>query len=238
MSVIVVQQGHVPRLTGRTGTPGEQQFAIAAANRCRVRLAEIGHEARVIIADPPADNTAYKGDMFVAIHCDGNTDPSSHGMAVGFQNADGERLAHAWQDRYEAHGWNRGRKDDNHTDNLKSYYGVRHAIEMGNRRAFIVECGFLTNAEDKALLESPEGHDRVARALADVVANTFGKFPPKNIETEEDDMPLNDADKAFIRQTVLDIVRNEGISGAADASVGANKAILEKLEELEQRIGG
>lgn len=50
------------------------------------------------------------------------------------------------------------------------------------------------------------------------------------------DLPLDDADKAFIRQTVLDIVRNEGISGAADPSIGANKAILDRIAALTAKL--
>ncbi len=49
----------------------------------------------------------------------------------------------------------------------------------------------------------------------EVVAATRPHVVPP---TGDDDLPLNDADKAYIRDTVLSIVRGEGISGAADAA--------------------
>ena len=49
------------------------------------------------------------------------------------------------------------------------------------------------------------------------VAEYIGRGGPS---IGDEDMPLNDADKAWIRDCVLDIVRKEGISGAASGSGG------------------
>jgi hypothetical protein len=58
--------------------------------------------------------------------------------------------------------------------------------------------------------------------------------PPPN---QEPDMPLNDADKQFIRDTILDIVRKEGISGAADAThSGVAQEIDGRLARLEAKV--
>ncbi|MEK8142240.1 hypothetical protein NKH18_06135 [Streptomyces sp. M10(2022)] len=78
-------------------------------------------------------------------------------------------LAQAWKHAYEQHGWSGGFRDDNYTENLKKYYGTRNAVEAGNERAFVAECGFLTNRDDKALLTGPGGVNRVVRALFDAL---------------------------------------------------------------------
>lgn len=97
-------------------------------------------------------------------------DPSERaGASVGYRNAAGQSLAQAWKHAYEQRGWSGGFRDDNYTENLKKYYGTRKAVEAGNQRAFIAECGFLTNRDDKALLTGPGGVNRVVHALFDAL---------------------------------------------------------------------
>ncbi|NYV72853.1 N-acetylmuramoyl-L-alanine amidase [Streptomyces sp. UH6] len=171
--VLVVQMGHCFRTSGATGTPGEQVFAKAVADACAAELAKPGPPGRelwhlrVIKADEPVEQ--YAGDAFVAFHCDGSLHQSARGASVGYRDAAGQSLAQAWKHAYEQRGWSGGFRDDNYTENLKKYYGTRKADEAGNRRAFIAECGFLTNQHDKALLTGPGGVDRVVHALFDAL---------------------------------------------------------------------
>src|SRR5690606_22753379 len=80
---------------------------------------------------------------------------------------------------YQANGWSSGFKPDNYTPNLAGYYGVRRAVSVGNRRAFILEAGFHSNPGDAALLRSPAGPDRVGIAVAAAVVDILGaKCPP------------------------------------------------------------
>lgn len=171
MALVVVQMGHCYRRRGATGVPGEQLFSRRAADACRRTLTSRGHQVRVIRADDPEG--AYRGDVFVAIHCDGSVDPRVHGAAVGYQSACGMRVARAFLHAYEAHGW-RGFRPDNYTEGIKHYYGVRTARDQGVRHAFLVQAGFLTNPADRHQLVSEAGPARLADAVSVAVDQALG----------------------------------------------------------------
>jgi hypothetical protein len=178
MPTLIVQKGHCYRKTGATGTTGEQEFATRVADAAvRLLHGRRGWTVKPILADEPSSD--YEGDAFAAIHCDGSTNSSAHGASVGYQNNEGRALALAWKRAYAARGWNRGFRDDNYTSALAGYYGVRTARSVGNTRAFIIESGFLTNPQDRALLTGAGGPERVALALGDALGITT---------PEEDDM--------------------------------------------------
>jgi hypothetical protein len=192
VALVVIQAGHCHRSTGATGTngldgdPNEQEFAWAAANRSAALLRVAGHRTRVILADVPSSQ--YQGDVFCAIHCDGSTSRTARGASVGYRNDSGKRLASAWKQAYYDLGW-RGFRADNYTAALAGYYGVRNAVNQGNRFAFIAEAGFLTSPDDERLLSGSAGTERFARALTNAVVSIFGghSTPP-----QEDDMNLDE----------------------------------------------
>lgn len=192
MALVVIQSGHYPRKSGATGTggvdgdPTEQEFTIAAAHACARHLAAAGHKARVIWADVP--DSEYRGDAFVAIHCDGSTSSTARGASVGYRTSEGQQFAATWKRCYQAAGWSGGWRPDNYTAALAGYYGTRRAVDQGNRVAFIAESGFLTNPQDEALLSLPAGPERFARALTAAVVDLFGGRAP----TQEDDMTPED----------------------------------------------
>jgi hypothetical protein len=135
-------------------------------------------------------DSSYRGDLFVALHYDSSTNPSARGASVGYQTPEGNRFAQAWKRHYVANGWTGGFRGDNYTAALAGYYGVRHAVAQGNRRAFISEAGFHSNPGDAALLAAPGGPDRVGRAVAAAVAEIMGQAiptPPANGSDEEDE---------------------------------------------------
>src|SRR5690606_11073631 len=169
MAVLVVQRGHVGRKTGATGAPGEQQFAIEAAERVAHHVNAVGHIVRIIDAVEPAER--YRGDMFVAIHYASSSNPSARGASVGYQTPEGKSFAAAWKRHYQANGWTGGFRPDNYTHNLAGYYGVRRAVSVRNKRAFILEAGFHSNPDDRRLLASPAGPDRVGVAVAAAVVD-------------------------------------------------------------------
>jgi hypothetical protein len=183
MPVLVVQKGHCYRTTGATGTTGEQQYATSVANACVNLLhGRGGWTVRAILADDPTSR--YAGDAFVAIHCDGSTSASARGASVGYRNAAGQSFGQAWKRAYAARGWSGGFRPDNYTDALHYYYGTGNALSQGNSRAFIAECGFLTNAQDRALLTGPGGPTRVALAIGDALGI--------NVPEEDNDMQPTD----------------------------------------------
>lgn len=177
--LIVVQRGHVPRTTGATGAPGEQQFAREAAARCEHHIQRVGHDVRIIDADVP--DSSYKGDAFFALHYDSSRNPGVSGASVGYQSAEGAHAGRLWKAHYVRNGWTNGFRPDNYTDALAGYYGVRRAVSVGNRRAIICEAGFHSNTpdpdpqrEDSQLLASPAGPDRVGISIAATVVDLFG----------------------------------------------------------------
>lgn len=198
MANIVIQAGHYPRKRGATGTggldgdPTEQEFNIETAMISAIELRRAGHAAKVIWADVP--DAEYKGDGFVAIHCDGSVNPSARGASVGYRNTPGHEFAQAWKHAYASEGWV-GFRPDNYTAALAGYYGTRRAVTVGNARAFIAEAGFLTNPEDEARLSFPKGPARFARALTRAVIGIFGapNIIPVFQMVEEEEMFLYSA---------------------------------------------
>jgi hypothetical protein len=152
MKTLVIQRGHVPRTTGYTGTAGEQEVVTAIAAEA-VRIGPpAGWQLRVIDADEP--DYRYRGDAFIALHCDGSTNRAMSGASVGYQTPEGEAFAKRWKAAYAAHGWPHGFKADNYTENLRDYYGFRHALAVGNRACMVAEHGYLTNATDAAWIRA------------------------------------------------------------------------------------
>ena len=167
---VVIELGHVALRTGATGTAGEQDFNVATAGHIASRLRQDGRTVVVIDCEtfPP------KSTVYVSLHCDGSTSPSARGASVGFRDENGARAAHAFLRAYQANGWSGGVRADNYTDALRRYYGTGQAAEAGTPFAFITECGFLTNAEDRALLANETGHKRAAEAVRQAVNEVLG----------------------------------------------------------------
>lgn len=163
--------GHCFRRKGATGTAGEQVYVTKVADACARLLRSPGWQVRTILADEFVSR--YKGDAFVAIHCDGSTSKSARGASAGYITPEGQAFARAWKRAYEERGW-QGFRPDNYTDGLRNYYGTRVAVNTGNRRAIIIECGFLTNDTDREVLNAVGGPDRVALAIGDAL----GIVPP------------------------------------------------------------
>ncbi len=183
MPTLIVQKGHCYRKTGATGTAGEQSYATSVADAC-VRLLDGrgGWRVRPTLAD--VDD--YRADAFVAVHCDGSSAESARGASAGYQTPEGQAFGQAWKRAYAAAGWPVFRPD-NYTTALANHYGVRNAVRAGTRHAIIIECGFMTNAQDRALMLGPFGPERVASAIGDALGI------PHDLNSEpkqEDDMPL------------------------------------------------
>lgn len=167
---VVVQMGHVDRTSGITGTAGEQVFTKAAAGHTAALLLQAGRTVKVI----KADENVPQSQVFVAIHCDGHSNTSASGASVGYLDNKGKKGATAWKEAYQRAGWPRGFRQDNLTAGLSSYYGNKKAVRAGTPTAFVLEAGFLTNPEDRALLANDAGHLRCATAIRDAVAAILG----------------------------------------------------------------
>lgn len=142
MARITIQMGHVPRTKGRTGTHREQECVKALAPRIAQRLQARGHQVSTI----GADEAAPGGDVFVALHTDGNTNKSIRGASVGYPDAEGAQLATAWKKAHQRHGWLFGYHKDNYTGKLREYYMFRKTA--GYRWRFVAEHGTTTHPAD------------------------------------------------------------------------------------------
>lgn len=180
MPILVVQMGHCYRKSGATGTTGEQDYATRVATACRNLLhGRGGWTVRTILADDAL--SLYRGDAFAAIHCDGSTSAAARGASIGYRNAEGQAFGQAWKRAYDARGWD-GFRPDNYTAALSGYYGTGNAVNQGNKRAVILECGFRTNDADRALLDGPGGPERVALSIGDALGIPVA--PPEGNDVE------------------------------------------------------
>lgn len=175
--MLIVQMGHCYRTSGATGTQGEQGYATVVAEACMALLHGVDGW---IVRRTLADENYYRADAFAAIHCDGSLFPGARGSSVGYRTPEGQAFGQAFKRAYANRGWPVFRPD-NYTDALHGYYGVRNAVNAGTRRAIIIECGFRTNAEDRALLDGPVGPERVALSIGDALGITT-PITPKDDE--------------------------------------------------------
>jgi len=182
MPTLVVQRGHCNRSTGATGTTGEQAYVTRVADACHSLL---NGRNGWVVKRTLADVNDYSGSAFVAIHCDGSVSASARGASVGYRTPEGQTFGQAWKRAYARRGWPAFRPD-NYTAALSGYYGTRNAVNAGNRRAIVIECGFRTSPEDRALLDARGGPERVARAIGDALGITAG---------EDDDMAVEDVER-------------------------------------------
>lgn len=181
MPTLIIQKGHCYRKTGATGTTGEQAYVTRVADACHALLNGVGGW---VVRPTLADVNDYSGSAFVAIHCDGSGSPSARGASVGYRTPEGQKFGQAWKVAYARRGWT-GFRPDNYTNALADYYGTRKAVRAGTRRAIVIECGFRTSPEDRALLDGPGGPERVALAIGDALG----------ITGEDDDMAVEDVER-------------------------------------------
>lgn len=209
MKTAVIQMGHCFRTRGATGTTGEQAYVVKVADACKRLLERDGWTVRTILADE--GSARYRGDAFVALHCDGSTSASARGASAGYITPEGQALARAWKLAYERRGWS-GFRPDNYTDGLRNYYGTRTAVGVGNRRAIIIECGFLTNAEDRAELNAEGGPERVALAIGGALGIS-GTQPGKDDDMADLNLNQRIGRDSSVEQQFLSHARASGTLG-------------------------
>lgn len=101
-----------------------------------------------------------EADAVISIHQNAFTQPKVRGAQVFYHSASdkGKILADCVQNSIKKYA------DPNNTRKIKNttdYYVLRAT----NKPAIIVECGFLTNPEEEALLNSPEYQDKMAWSI-------------------------------------------------------------------------
>ncbi len=161
----------------RGGGKYEWEVNLEIAELAGLLLEEAGYEVDILPATVPP---GYRADAFVAIHADGNNDPSVRGYRVGSPRRDATRraseLAAALSDAYGAATGIRLLPVA--TRRMRGYYAFRynryrhaiHPLTVG----VIIETGFLTSPADREiLLNAPT---RAAQGIFEGVTRFLG--PP------------------------------------------------------------
>lgn len=189
MAGIIIQMGHVPRTSGKTGTYREQEFVKIIGPKLLGELRVRGHSVGLI----GADSYIPKCDLFLSLHTDGNNDKSIRGASVGYPsdnpNSKHGRIAGAWKRHHQLNGFLSGFHQDNYTDGLRFYYGFG---KVNAEYEFLAEHGTTTNPEDEAWLFSHI--DQCVKAHVDAIGEILGHPNDIPIPTPtpnlEDDMRL------------------------------------------------
>jgi N-acetylmuramoyl-L-alanine amidase len=180
------EQTHLHISAGTSaGGYSEAQVTLDIARRSAALLESIGVAVDVLPATVPPGSSA---DVFVALHADGFAQTSARGFKVATAwaaSAASQRLFAALTSEYErATGLPRHGAA---TADMRGYYAFNyrryaHAVAK-NTPAAIVEMGFLTNPDDRALLtQSP---DLVAIGIANGIIRYLNERDPHDLAALE-----------------------------------------------------
>ncbi len=192
-AVVLIDPGHGGKDTGAIGPSGlcEKDLTLDIARRVRAALANAGLRARltrdndrlVELGERSTMIGRTRADVFVSIHLNSASDRGARGIetyilsALGFQSTNagggpsprseamnGHRQAAA--NAILAHGIQRQLRQQTGLPDR----GLRHAhyavLKNATCPAALVECGFLSNPQDEALLRGAAHRDRIAAAIA------------------------------------------------------------------------
>ncbi len=184
--VVIIDAGHGGFDPGKTGTNGENEkdINLKIALCLRQYLEQSGAVVIVTRIDDEALGDSKKadmnerrsitnnsgGDILVSIHQNAFTSDSASGAQVFYYKTseDGKRLAEAIQqsliDTLDS--------DNSRLAKSNSDYYVLKTTEIP---AAIVECGFLSNAREEALLNTDEYQQKIAWAIYKGILSYFGE---------------------------------------------------------------
>lgn len=112
-----------------------------------------------------------KPDLVVSIHCNKFPDRSRRGAQCFFEekSEDSKKLADSLQSALNPINAETVNRE---FDALKGDY---YMLKCSQFPSAIAECGFLSNAEDDALLNTPEHRAKIAKAIVAGIKNYLGK---------------------------------------------------------------
>lgn len=120
--------------------------------------------------DDIANNSGAR--LFISIHVNAYMNSGPHGATAYYYKSSDVALAQAVDRRIAAQG---GIKSDGTVKD--KLYVVHHA----NMPATLVETAFISNPDDRALLQSPQWRQKMAQAIADGIADYAGPPPPATV---------------------------------------------------------
>ncbi len=183
MSTIYIHQGHGDKDSGAVGADGykESDFSREVGERLATKLRELGHTVflsrrRLPDADSAViakDANAAEADFVLSIHANSVDDaPSACGAEVFITGNTqlardvATKFGELYRARFPGRKW-RGVKLQG-----ESQHKTLAILQKTKAPALLVECGFLSNAEELAWLESQDGED----ALADLLCSALTQY--------------------------------------------------------------
>lgn len=182
---VCVDAGHGGHDPGARGPKGLKEAGVNL--QIATLLARIlegrGHDVRLTRSDDSylelperaEVGNRFKANLFVSIHCNGATNASAGGLEVWTTKGQdkSDPVAEAIFLRMaQLKPTLRMRADltDGDHDKEANYAVLRHSKSP----AVLVECGFITNSAEEALLGTPEFRKKMAIAIADGIADSMG----------------------------------------------------------------
>jgi len=164
---ITINAGHYPGLdSGAVGASGLQEADVTKdiAGRVVDLLKSVGHNALFVQKNELYEITQlsndFGADLFISIHCNAaeNTDARGTETFAYTEGGDSDRLAACIQLQIiDSMGT---------VDHGVKYHAGLYVLRNTNCPAVLVECAFISNNEDEALLASEDGKGGFARAIA------------------------------------------------------------------------
>ncbi len=197
--VVVLDPGHGGKDTGAIGKRKvyEKKAVLSIANRVKAHLEANRIKVRMtrtgdtfLSLQQRCDYAAKNGaDLFVSIHADGAGDPSANGVETFLMTAPGCDSSNHYGKAGDKQSFPGNRYDaanavlgfsiqSNLVKNSKrSDRGLRRArfavLKNAPCPAALVECGFVTNPTEEALLIDPDYREAVARGISNGILGYF-----------------------------------------------------------------
>lgn len=105
-----------------------------------------------------------KADLYLSIHLNYLTSSAYKGAQV-FYNKDNEALAKVMQNHLN--------KELNANREVKKIPSSTYMYNKLNIRGVLIECGFLSNASERNLLQSSKYQEKIARSIADALVKYY-----------------------------------------------------------------
>ena len=159
---IAINPGHFDSLdSGAVGQNGthEANVVFQIAQRLEQRLHDESYQTVFISSNELQEicdiANAEQADYFISIHANACDNPDVQGAETWYMSDTGKELAKSIQEQLIVRENNRGIK------NSVGLYVLRHT----DMPAVLVECAFISNADEEAFLSSDEGQDFFAESI-------------------------------------------------------------------------
>lgn len=176
--VIVIDPGHGGSDVGAIGTKTSieektlnRSTALQLATKLRQRGAKVimtrtGDNEKPSLADRAAISKANAADAFISIHYNSSIKPTSGTLTFFYSETRDYPLARSIEARLQ--------KNQGLPSNGVSF-GNYHVLRENTRPSVLVELGFLSNPKDEAIIRTANYQEKAAQAIADGLADYFGK---------------------------------------------------------------